>query len=72
VELTVQGGKDNISLTVWDGRQGFRREAIEQARLDYGDRRARTELGGSAEIHSEPGKGTLLEVQYPPALRCTQ
>ena len=66
VELTVQGGKDNISLTVWDDGKGF--DAKPSNRRGLGlvgiEERAR-ELGGSAEIHSEPGKGTLLEVQIP-------
>jgi len=66
VELTVQGGKDNISLTVWDDGKGF--DAKPSTRRGLGlvgiEERAR-ELGGSAEIHSEPGKGTLLEVQIP-------
>jgi signal transduction histidine kinase len=66
VELTVQGGKDRISLTVWDDGKGF--DAKPSARRGLGlvgiEERAR-ELGGSAEIHSEAGKGTLLEVQIP-------
>lgn len=66
VELTLQGGKDQISLTVWDDGKGF--NAKPSIRRGLGlvgiEERAR-ELGGSAEIHSEPGKGTLLEVQIP-------
>jgi signal transduction histidine kinase len=66
VELTVHGGKDQISLTVWDDGKGF--DATPSTRRGLGlvgiEERAR-ELGGSAEIHSEPGKGTLLEVQIP-------
>jgi len=66
VELTVQGGKDQISLTVWDDGKGF--DAKPSARRGLGlvgiEERAR-ELGGNAEINSEPGKGTLLEVQIP-------
>jgi len=66
VELTVQGGKDQISLTVWDDGKGF--DTNPSARRGLGlvgiEERAR-ELGGNAEINSEPGKGTLLEVQIP-------
>jgi signal transduction histidine kinase len=66
VELTVDGGKDQISLTVWDDGKGF--DTKPSARRGLGlvgiEERAR-ELGGNAEIHSEPGKGTLLEVQIP-------
>ena len=66
VELTVQGGKDRISLTVWDDGKGF--DTKPSTRRGLGlvgiEERAR-ELGGSAEINSEPGKGTLLEVQIP-------
>jgi len=67
VELTVHGGKDQISLTsLWDDGKGF--DAKPSTRRGLGlvgiEERAR-ELGGSAEIHSEAGKGTLLEVQIP-------
>jgi signal transduction histidine kinase len=66
VELTVHGGKDQISLTVWDDGKGF--DPKPSTRRGLGlvgiEERAR-ELGGSAKIHSEAGKGTLLEVEIP-------
>ena len=66
VELTVHGGTDHISLTVWDDGKGF--DARPSARRSLGlvgiEERAR-ELGGRAEIHSEAGKDTLLEVEIP-------
>jgi signal transduction histidine kinase len=66
VELTVHGGKDTISLTVWDDGKGF--DAKRSARRGLGlvgiEERVR-ELGGSAKIHSQTGKGTLLEVEIP-------
>ncbi len=66
VELTVQGGTETVSLTVWDDGKGF--DAKPSARRGLGlvgiEERAR-ELGGSAKIHSQPGKGTLLEVDIP-------
>lgn len=66
VELTVHGGKDQISLTVWDDGKGF--DAKQSTRRGLGlvgiEERVR-ELGGNAKIHSQAGKGTLLEVQIP-------
>ena len=66
VELTVHGGKDHISLTVWDDGKGF--DTKQSTRRGLGlvgiEERAR-ELGGHAKIHSEAGKGTLLEVEIP-------
>ena len=66
VELTVQGGPDHISLTVWDDGKGF--DAKPSTRRGLGlvgiEERAR-ELGGSAKIHSQAGRGTLLEVDIP-------
>jgi signal transduction histidine kinase len=66
VELTVHGGKDSISLTVWDDGKGF--DAKQSTRRGLGlvgiEERVR-ELGGSATILSELGKGTLLEVEIP-------
>jgi signal transduction histidine kinase len=66
VELTVHGGANVISLTVWDDGKGF--DAKQSTRRGLGlvgiEERAR-ELGGSATIVSEVGKGTLLEVEIP-------
>jgi signal transduction histidine kinase len=66
VELTLHGGKDRISLTVWDDGKGF--DSKQSARRGLGlvgiEERVR-ELGGSAKILSEVGKGTLLEVEIP-------
>jgi signal transduction histidine kinase len=66
VELTLHGGKDQISLTVWDDGKGF--DAKQSIRRGLGlvgiEERVR-ELGGSAKIMSELGKGTLLEIEIP-------
>lgn len=66
VELTLHGGKDHTSLTVWDDGKGF--DAKQSARRGLGlvgiEERVR-ELGGSAKILSELGKGTLLEIEIP-------
>jgi signal transduction histidine kinase len=66
VELTVQGGQESISLTVWDDGKGF--DAKQSTRRGLGlvgiEERVR-ELGGKAKILSELGKGTLLEVEIP-------
>ena len=66
VELTVHGRKEMVSLTVWDDGKGF--DANPSTRRGLGlvgiEERAR-ELGGSAKIHSQAGKGTLLEVDIP-------
>jgi signal transduction histidine kinase len=66
VELTVHGGAANISLTVWDDGKGFDAEPATRRGLGLVgiEERAR-ELGGSAKIHSQAGKGTLLEVEIP-------
>jgi signal transduction histidine kinase len=69
VELTVHGGADQISLTVWDDGQGF--DARPSTKRGLGlvgiEERVR-ELGGNAKILSEIGKGTMLEVEIPSSI----
>jgi signal transduction histidine kinase len=66
VELTLYGGKEGISLTVWDDGKGF--DPQRSGRRGLGlvgiEERVR-ELGGNARILSELGKGTLLEIEIP-------
>jgi signal transduction histidine kinase len=65
VELTVHGGKDQISLTVWDDGKGF--DAKPPAMRGLGlvgiEERAR-ELGGSAKILSEAAKARCWKSRY--------
>ena len=66
VELTLRGGKDRIFLTVSDDGKGF--DAKQSTRRGLGllgiEERVR-ELGGSATILSQAGRGTLLEIEIP-------
>ena len=64
--ITLHGGKDRISLTIWDDGKGF--DAKQSTRRGLGlvgiEERVR-ELGGKTTIVSQAGKGTLLEVEIP-------
>ena len=66
VDVTLHGGVDGIFLKVRDDGKGF--DAKHPAKRGLGlvgiEERVR-ELGGSANILSQPGKGTLLEVEIP-------
>jgi signal transduction histidine kinase len=66
VELTVHGGTEQISLTVWDDGKGFDAQPSPKRGLGLvGIEERVRELGGNAKILSEIGKGTLLEVEIP-------
>ncbi|MEO8049509.1 MAG: sensor histidine kinase [Acidobacteriota bacterium] len=66
VELALRGDHDRISLTIRDDGKGFDPE--QRAKRGLGlvgvEERVR-ELGGKAKIHSQLGRGTLLEVEIP-------
>jgi len=66
VELTLRGGNDRISLTVWDDGKGFDTQPATRRGLGLvGIEERVRELGGKAKIFSQAGKGTLLEVEIP-------
>ncbi len=66
VEITLRGDHDSISLTVRDDGKGFDPERRTKRGLGLiGVEERVRELGGKATIHSQFGKGTLLEVEIP-------
>ncbi len=67
VKVTLNVKKDNLVLTIEDNGKGFNIEkAKDKKTLGILGMRERTAmLGGSYEINSEPGKGTVVIVSVP-------
>ena len=66
VNLTLHGGAESIFLTVRDDGKGFDPKQLAKRGLGLvGIEERVRELGGNANILSQPGKGTLLEVKIP-------
>jgi len=57
---------DKVTLTIEDDGRGFNQEQISSNRFGLVglNERARL-LGGSLQVHSDPGSGTIIEVQVP-------
>lgn len=57
---------DQVTLTIEDDGRGFNQEQISSNRFGLVglNERARL-LGGSLKVHSDPGSGTIIEVQVP-------
>jgi signal transduction histidine kinase len=64
VRITVRQRPDCLMLSVQDDGRGFRPE-LERGLGLLGMQERVTHLGGTFEIESEPGRGTLLAIALP-------
>ena len=66
VRIAVHGRPDRVFFTVQDDGIGFEVDAMRIRGLGLigMEERAR-ELGGTVSVHSQPGKGTLVQVEIP-------
>ena len=66
VRLALIQAKENIRIEVQDWGVGFDPESVDENRFGLRGIRERARLlGGEASIHSQPGKGTLVNVTLP-------
>jgi signal transduction histidine kinase len=66
VILTLHGDAEIVTLSVQDDGKGFDPKQLVRRGLGLvGIKERVRELGGNADIHSQPDKGTLLKVEIP-------
>jgi len=66
VLVHLRGQNDSLALTVTDSGVGFDVDAVAGKGLGLVSMRERLDpMGGTIEIHSEPGRGTRLEIRVP-------
>ena len=66
VRINLHVGRDTISLTVEDNGQGFDLGDLPRRGLGlFGIQERVRELGGTASIFAQPGKGTLVRIEVP-------
>jgi signal transduction histidine kinase len=64
VRITVRQRRDSLMLSIQDDGRGFRPE-LERGLGLLGMQERVTHLGGTFDIESEPGRGTLLAITFP-------
>jgi signal transduction histidine kinase len=67
VRLSVIQHRDRIELTITDDGRGFDSKAVRGMGL-LGMEERITHLGGTFQVHSEPGRGASLEIELPLAM----
>ena len=71
VIITLEFGAESLKLTIQDDGQGFAppkniAKLLAEGKLGLiGIQERCKSLGGNIEIHSKPGKGTLLSIEIP-------
>ena len=64
VRITVRQRNDRLMLSIQDDGRGFRPD-VERGLGLLGMQERVTHLGGTFDIESEPGRGTLLAITFP-------
>ncbi len=71
VVVSLWFGKDKVQITIWDDGQGFTlpdrpHDLIAAGRMGLAGIRERVDiLGGTVDIYSKPGDGTMVSVELP-------
>jgi signal transduction histidine kinase len=64
VRIRVEQERDRLLLTIQDDGQGFDARHTKGLGL-LGMQERVTQLGGTCQVHSQPGRGTTLSVELP-------
>lgn len=71
-EICLRGGPDSVSFTVTDDGAGFDSAATPMGAGLVNMKDRVDALGGTVELHSEPGRGTTLRGAIPTAVAASR
>ena len=64
--MVTDPGEDKLEIEISDDGIGFDPETVEAGHYGLLGMRERVRLaGGNLDVHSEPGKGTRIVIQFP-------